>query len=133
MLNVIFLVFLAPQMIKTHLHQICYILKFLALSYSKLLSITVHCSWIVITKNKNKNCILFTPTTLSHLSFSFFSHFSLLSSLSVVRRLWSNDCGPSMVVVQRLWAVVGCGPMVMDRGSNDYGFDFGLWVLVRWS
>ena len=34
-----------------------------------------------------------------------------------------------MAVVRRLWAVVGCGPMVMDRGSDDCGFDFGLWVV----
>ena len=39
-----FLAFLAPRMIKIHLHQICYILKLLALSYSELLSITAHCS-----------------------------------------------------------------------------------------
>ena len=29
--------------------------------------------------------------------------------------------------------VVGCGSMVMGRGSNGRGFDFGLWVVVQWS
>ena len=45
MLNAIFFkAFLAPQIIKTHLHQICKILKFLALSYSGILSLTSYCS-----------------------------------------------------------------------------------------
>ena len=34
-----------------------------------------------------------------------------------------------MIVVWRLWAVVDCGPMDIDRGSDDYGFDFRLWVV----
>ena len=39
-----FLAFLAHQMIKTHLHQICKILKFLALSYSRISFLTPYCS-----------------------------------------------------------------------------------------
>ena len=44
MLNAIFLAFLAPQIIKTHLHQIYKILKILALSYSGILSLTSYYS-----------------------------------------------------------------------------------------
>ena len=43
-----------------------------------------------------------------------------------------------MIVVRRLWVVVGCGPMDIDRGSDNCGFDFGLRVMghglmVQWS
>ena len=70
---------------------------------------------------------------LSHLSFSFLSHFSLLYSLFLFSLPWFDDCGSPMTLILRLWAIVGCGLMVMDRESNNYSFDFGLWVVVQWS
>ena len=36
-------------------------------------------------------------------------------------------------MVGGLWSIVRCGPMVMGRGSDGRGFDFGLWVMVQWS
>ena len=81
MLNAIFFkAFLAPQIIKTHLHQICKILKILALSYSGILSLTSYCSKMLEFFN------IFFSFSLSHslmcrafllflsLSFSFSDH-----------------------------------------------------------
>ena len=36
-----------------------------------------------------------------------------------------------MVVVRQLWAVVGCGLMVMGCGFDDCGFESNL-VRARW-
>ena len=63
---------------------------------------------------------------LSHFSFSFLSHFSLLSYL------FSLSSG-STIVVRRVWAIVGCGSMVRVVGPTIVSFDFGLWVVVRQS
>ena len=64
--------------------------------------------------------LLFTQCSLSlsALSFSFLSHFFLLSSLSVLHR-----CGSPMIVLRRLWDANGCGLVivVMDRGSDGCG------------
>ena len=67
-------------------------LKILALSYSELLLITTHCSWIV----KKKIIYIFSPTLTS--LFSFLSQFCL-----------------PMVLVRRWLSVVGCGLMVVSH------------------
>ena len=64
--------------------------------------------------------------TLSLLSFSFLSHFFLLSSLFSLCGLlmwFADEFAPLMIVLRQLWAADGCGPVivVMDRGSDGYG------------
>ena len=83
-------------------------LKILALSYSELLLITTHCSWIVKKiKNNNNN--------------NLYSHqLSLLSSLSSLTSL------SPMVVVQRWLSVMGRSLMVQWSRC-------GSWVTVRYS
>ena len=78
-------------------------LKNLALSYSELLLITTHYSWIVKKKKKKK--------FLTNSHFSFLSHFSLLSSLP-------NACGSAMVFF--FFSLID-GPMVTVQCS---------WVMV---
>ena len=91
-------------------------LKFLVLSYSELLLITTHCSWIV-------NIYIYILTN---------SHFSLLFPLSL---LSLDGCVPAMVVCRGLWSD-GCGSwsdgsMVMVRllGHGAVFLGRGSWLL----
>ena len=99
-------------------------LKILALSYSELLLIIVHYSWIA-----KKKKISPTPTSL----FSFLSHFTLLSSLPmVVVRRWFDG----LVMVRWFFFFLTNGPMVMVRflgcGSRFLGCDFYFFYSCLW-
>ena len=54
------------------------------------------------------------------LSLFCLSLFSLTSFFSL-HSLWFANCGTPMIVVRRLWAADGHGPVIvaMDRGSDD--------------
>ena len=92
-------------------------LKFLVLSYSELLLITTHCSWIV-----NIYIYIYILTN---------SHFSLLFPLSL---LSLDGCVPAMVVCRGLWSDVlwvmvwwfdGHGAALRSRCGTP-----GSWVMV---
>ena len=106
-------------------------LKYLALSYSDFLLITVHCSSIV-----NFFFFFFILTNSLFSPFSLLFPFSLLSSHShafICSWWFANGCGPPMVVVRWddliLWVWV-CGSRFMGLGYVVWFHGSGFSVLI---